>query len=283
MLGQHPELYGVPELNLFIADSVGGMMDFFLSSKQRYRMHGLVRALAQLHDGEQTETTAQAAWEWLEQHRDWSSTKLAHYLAERVHPRGLTDKSPSNTRNLACLDRLYAAFPQARILHLIRHPRSTGHSLYKVYAERRDFERLKRRKSRKRFRSFDAKKIERHWLETHQSILHFTERLTLGQSMRLQGELLLSDPDTYLAQICRWLGVSTDAEALAAMKHPEQSPYAGFGPSNARGGNNRGFLEDPTLRILKRRIIDLSGPLEWVTDSSGFCEETIRLAHQFGY
>lgn len=289
MLGQHPELYGVPELNLFVAGTVGEMVDFFDASGQRYRIHGLVRLLAQLHDGEQTEAIAQTAWEWLNQHRDWSSTTLAHYIAELIHPRGLADKSPSNTRNPACLERMYAAFPNARILHLIRHPRSTGNSLYKVYSERRSFQQLKSRKHsqgrkrQKRFKQLDPSKVELHWLETHKSILDFTSRLNLSQSMRLQGELLLSDPDTYLVQICQWLGISTASEAIDAMKHPERSPYACFGPSNARGGNNRGFLEDPNLRILKRRDVSLHDPLEWMSDGSGFCQETIELAHKFGY
>lgn len=288
MLGQHPELYGVPELNLFIADSVGEMVNFFENSGQRYRMHGLVRILAQLHDGEQTEASVRAAWEWLDHHRNWNSTMLAHYVAELVQPRGLTDKSPSNTRNHACLERMYTAFPNARILHLIRHPRSTGNSLYKVYSERHSFQQLKSRKRQgrkrqRRFRQLDTTKVELHWLETHKSILDFTNRLGLGQSMRLQGELLLSDPDTYLVQICQWLGISTAPEAIDAMKHPEQSPYACYGPPNARGGNNRGFLEDPKLRVLKRQKISLNDPLEWLNDNGIFQEETIALARQFGY
>ena len=51
--------------------------------------------------------------------------------------------------------------------------------------------------------------------------------------MRVRGEDLLGEPDTYLRKIAEWLGLRTDEEAIEAMKHPEQSPYACIGPENA--------------------------------------------------
>jgi hypothetical protein len=44
------------------------------------------------------------------------------------------------------------------------------------------------------------------------------------------------------------LDIRTDEEAIEAMKHPERSPYACFGPVNARFGNNPGFQRAPALR-----------------------------------
>ena len=49
-----------------------------------------------------------------------------------------------------------------------------------------------------------------------------------------------------------WLGLSTAAAAIAAMAHPEASPFARPGPT-ARGiigGYHPGFLEAPVLRKL---------------------------------
>ena len=101
--------------------------------------------------------------------------------------------------------------------------------------------------------------------------------------MYIKGEELLEDPDRYLVQIADWLGVSSQADAIAAMKHPEQSPFAQPGPENARGGNNAGFMKDPTLRVGKMPEESLEGPLEWRQDSKGFEPHSIALARQLGY
>lgn len=56
---------------------------------------------------------------------------MFHYLAERVAPRQLVDKSPTQGKpeNLVRLQRM---FPHANFLHLTRHPRSTGNSFYRI-------------------------------------------------------------------------------------------------------------------------------------------------------
>ncbi len=86
------------------------------------------------------------------------------------------------------------------------------------------------------------------WYSMHQNILRLTNSLPLGQSMRIKGEDVLSEPDVYLRQISEWLGIRTDKEAIEAMQHPENSPYAYVGPELARGGNDSKFMRSPSLR-----------------------------------
>ena len=62
MLGQHPDCYAFPELALFVADMVQGLFDFHSAHcgglwTASYCSPGLIRALAQLHDGAQTDET----------------------------------------------------------------------------------------------------------------------------------------------------------------------------------------------------------------------------------
>ena len=83
------------------------------------------------------------------------------------------------------------------------------------------------------------------WHHMHTNILRFTSTLPLGQSLRVKGEDILSEPDLYLPQIAEWLGIRTDREAIEAMKHPENSPYARVGPEIARGGNDPKFMRSP--------------------------------------
>src|ERR1700693_5783209 len=53
MIGQHPQMYGLPELHLFSADTIGEWLE--QCSRESYEMdHGLVRTVAELFFGAQT-------------------------------------------------------------------------------------------------------------------------------------------------------------------------------------------------------------------------------------
>jgi hypothetical protein len=79
------------------------------------------------------------------------------------------------------------------------------------------------------------------------------------------------------------LDVRTDEEAIEAMKHPERSPYACFGPVNARFGNNPGFQREPALRNGSPK----QGHLEELGDRRNhgirFSPEVEELAREFSY
>lgn len=270
MLGEHPEMYGLPEVNLFTADTVGEFLDQAERAGQRGMRHGILRVLAELDHGAQTDETVDAALAWLDRRRAWSTRDLYYHVCERVAPRRLVDKSPPHGRP-GNLKRLFAAFPDARFLHLGRHPRTSGISTVKA------------KQSKKRPPRNGPEEVERRWDALHQGILDFAAQLPPGQVMYLQGEMLLEDPDPYLRQIAAWLGVSASPEAIEAMKHPETSPYARPGPDKAKAGNNRGFLENPALRIGRIKPSSLHGPLEWMPDGSGFGQATFTLARRLGY
>ena len=111
------------------------------------------------------------------------------------------------------------------------------------------------------------------------NILQFTATLPLGQTLRVRGEDILSEPDVYLPQIAEWLGIRTDSNAIEAMKHPEHSPYACVGPDAARGGNDPKFMRSPELRggTMRKPSLDAflesenSGmvPSAWSTEPGG--------------
>lgn len=126
---------------------------------------------------------------------------------------------------------------------------------------------------------------ERVWRTAHSMIIAMTEDLAIGQCMRLKGEEFLANLDIYLPQICEWLGIREDAEALEAMMHPEASPYACKGPRGATRGNDPNFLENPKLdreRLLRLREPDMTGALSWRAGDV-FQPDTRKLAKQLGY
>lgn len=274
-IGQHPDLYGLPEIYLGIVDTLDEWLRLPARPGRKHMNQGLLRVVAELHHGEQTEETVRQARSWLRQRRQWTTTRMFHYLAELVAPRQLVDKSPTQGKpeNLA---RLHRMFPRAYFLHLTRHPRSTGNSFYRIKSAKAllqghpDLNRL-------------AEMIEDHWIMIHSNILDFTASLPPGQAMRLLGEDFLADPDNHFRQIAEWLQIRTDDAAIAAMKHPENSPYAHIGPPSAAHGNNRGFLEDPMLKAGQPTPTSLKGPLEWLPEPREFGPQMLRLARRLGY
>ncbi len=276
MLGQHSALHGVPEVNLFLTETLGQLVDLAERKRKKHMLHGLVRVLAELEFGDQSDESGDKGWQWIEEHRDWTTTRVYHYLCDLMGPQQCVDKSPVYGAKVDYLERLYRAFPDAYFLHIARHPRATGNSLYRVYAAKAALGRIHNF-------STDNAKVEEHWIKSHRNIFEFTDRLPPGQCLRLQGELLLNNPQPYLQQICEWMGIDDSEAEIEAMLHPEGSPYANFGPRSAPYGNNLGFLENPKLRIGGLKQLSLKGPLEWLEDEGEFSRETVDLAHQLGY
>ncbi len=275
ILGQHPEAYGLPELNLFLADDLGSVWQR-LSVIMPHGHDGLLRVLAELHDGEQSEAAVDRAKAWVEQQASWPARRVLQHIQDLVGTKMLVEKSPATVMRRQHLERMYAAFPEANLLHLTRHPRSTCRSMLSLS------ERSAAWGGRFAELEFDP---ERAWLRAHQNILDFTADLPAGQCMMIKGEDLLANLDLYLPQIAEWLGISTKPAAIRAMLRPERSPYARIGPENAGYGNDLDFLENPALDPGRLTSIDeptLEGELEW-QPGTRFSKEVMKLAKQFGY
>lgn len=272
VIGQHPDAFGLPEVHLFAEETVGGLLDFETPIFGRIgATSGLKRAVSELAFQEQTFESIKRAAEWCEERRNKSGAELFRELCELAGERVVIDKSPTNSHPDR-LARIHREFPNAKYLHLSRHPRATCRSQHKAYAGRKSY----RGKT-----TFDH---EAYWRTRHQSILDFSQHLDPGQYMFLHGEWFFEFPELFLTQICEWLDLSAAPEAIAEMMKPELSPFAVIGPDNARYGNNVGFIEKPHLRVGPIKAETLDGPLEWVTDRHAhFSGPTRSLANQLGY
>lgn len=283
MLGQHPQMYGLPEVNLFSAETMRerqGMLKWRKSGES-----GLLRTVAQLWGGEQTMQTVALAKRWVQFRLESSCVSVMRELMEKVRPRIIVEKSPATTRRVDCMQRIRRAFPGARFIHLLRHPRTQGDSLFTMVKNNRAPVAVAQELGALDFSTdpptLDLQKV---WYALHMNIYTFLETVPRDQWIRIRGEDLLSDPDRHLVEIAEWLGLRTDKEAIEMMKHPERSPYAGIGPLNAPFGNDGKFLRDPHLRPLpKGKEPSLEGPLSWRPDKRGFSPEVIELAMEFGY
>ncbi|MCS0494078.1 sulfotransferase [Ancylobacter sp. MQZ15Z-1] len=276
ILGQHPQCYGLPELNLFLGDTLGEVWGGFAGFMKSFGRDGLLRTFAQLHDGAQNEDTIARAQQWIISRSDWPIRKVFDHIQEQVGPKILVEKSPSTLFRAEFLERALRTFPEANYLHLIRHPRGTAASVLSLRAAHEEIARVA---------NVPMLDPERVWRISHELSVTLTEPLPVGQSMRLKGEALLSHLDVYLPQICEWLGIRSDAEAIEAMMHPENSPYACEGPPNAPRGNDPNFLENPTIdpeRLARIKEPSLVGELSW-RPGENFDPRTVKLARQLGY
>src|SRR5436190_8330718 len=124
MLGQHPQMYGLPEVNLFVAETMREREG--LIAGPGWHQHGLLRVVAQLSAGEQTVQTIAQAQRWVDGMATRTCISVFRELAEKVSPRIVVDKSPRTTMHSESLQRLRRALPLATVIHLMRHPRWSG-------------------------------------------------------------------------------------------------------------------------------------------------------------
>ena len=295
MLGQHPQLYGVPELRLLAAGTVGEWMA--LCRRATYPMaSGTLRAVGQLVFGEQTEDSVRMAHRWLKRHSHWSTSRLIRFMSGLVFPRIIVDKSPNIVYSPRNLRRTYRMFPRAFFIHLLRHPRGHAKSIIKLtkLIERRKGAPLPPSHWLMKLASFpslphdrrDGENVfdpQRAWYALNSNIHRFLRFVPAPRQMTIRGEDLLANPDLVLRHIANRVGLDSDSSAIEAMKHPEYSVYAGFGPKGASRGNDPFFLNNPMLRPGSCEPESLEGPLSWRRDHRGFSEEVRDLAIHFGY
>lgn len=295
MLGQHPQMYGLPETHLLSHETLGAWAE--RAAQSSFPMgHGLLRAIAELYFGAQNVLTIRKARQWLRLRSNLTTDFVFKMLADKVFPLIPVEKSPSIVFRPKALQRVHRKFPDARFLHLLRHPRGQGESVMKFLRERAKQGPIPPSHWLLRIASYRSAQAaeeirvdgavldpQNGWYVLNHNICEFLNSVPADQQMRVHGEDLLAEPDEVLHGIAAWIGLRTDAEAIAEMKHPERSPYAFLGPPGARYGNDAFFLQDPALRPSRSVLHHLEGPLSWRTDGRGFSPEVKRLAQEFGY
>ncbi|WP_457573337.1 sulfotransferase family protein [Desulfolithobacter sp.] len=281
MIGQHPQTFGLPELNLF---NVEHLKDLWRRKPtdnvtQPKRRNGLLRAVAEIYGGEQTAATVLMANHWAAARQERSSGEVYRELADKLDPLIIVEKSPLYSLSLRYMRRILETFPDARFIHLVRHPVAQCKSVMKLndgifalWVNALEFQE-------------DRAIIEPQiaWYNINITIMNFLDMVPEKNKMRLQGEKLMEQPVRYLRRICQWLEIRDDDKAIDEMMHPERSPFACFGPINALYGNDPNFLRGPSFRQHKPKPPPLEGPLPWRDDGGQLYKEVAELARSFGY
>lgn len=274
VLGQHPQLYTVPELNLFMADTVGELLEIF-EIGQGTHGQGLLRAIAELECGGQTDEGIDAARAWLQARAPWHSSELLQSLQQRVAPRRLVVPDTETPLRLADLLRLRAAAPDAAIVQLLRHPYSAG-IVHAAWLGERLFVPIDFKDHSCHPPAIDPQLA---WFRAHRNL----DRQFGDGTLRVRIEDLDADPVAALRRICAALAIDDGAAALEAIQRPEEWPFAGFGPRAAPYGLEPDVLEDIGLPPEWDPHARLHGALPWRADGAGFSADLIELARQRGY
>jgi hypothetical protein len=277
MLGQHPNLFGMPELKLFLFRTIGEL-DASLPAEARrqgfaHRSPGLVRAVAELEYGGQKKTNLEAAIAWLKERPQWTGARVLDLLMERVSPRIALEKSPEQVYSKASLARIARAYPRARYIHLTRHPVPTIHSMNEhlqgSVPDARDLD----------FTGHCA----RAWLGSNRVIVSAMRKLPAERGLQIRAEDVLSGSTGGLRAVAVWLGIRSDDAAVEAMLHPDRSRFARFAArsSGVSGGYDPKFLADPRPRSIEAPH-SLDAPFDWPVDPS-IWDDIRRAAERLGY
>ena len=278
MLGQHPEAFGLPELNLFVSDTLEGLWSEFVDTQQIH-VHGLLRAVAHLFAGEQTIAAISMARRWLTRRMHWPTARVFHEIGEKVMPFRIVEKSRINVRDAEALARIREACPDAFYVHLVRHPVSFGMAVVASPADTRLFVPKMIGVGAKQ-PAIDPQLL---WLEIEQRIEAFLAEVPRRWQVQLRVEALFAEPQAQLRRLARAVRLSTDRAAVDAMLHPELSPFSRMGPVGANLGDDLQFLKNPRFQASFSSGASLDGPVPWLSKGRGFQPEVIDRARALGY
>lgn len=282
MLGQHPQCFGLPEMCLF---NVERLIDLWRGSQTEFSengaltRHGLLRAVAEIWCGEQRPATVNMAMHWCSRREQWDTGRVFQEIVAKLDPLVAVEKSPSYTMSVHRMRAIARAFPDARYVHLVRHPVAQCKSLMAI----NDGAFSLKMEGFEIGEDYALLEPQIAWHDINMNILDFLDEVPAERQIRLRGEDVMANPRDYLARIARWAGLRDDDDAVEAMMHPERSPFACFGPINALFGNDPNFLSGPTFRPHVPKVPPLDRPVPWRSDGRGLYGQVKSLAREFGY
>jgi Sulfotransferase family len=274
LLAGHPGIYGFPELRLFggppARRTVGAILEYSAlpGNKISYELGGVLRTIADLHDGCQEPSAIDRASAWLGEHGGWTTVELMNYLLDTVAPRMGLEKSPETVTSDERLDACLSAFPNARYLHLTRHPVTTQRSMQAFWGEWFGWDR-----KTQVVRSASA------WYLPHCRVARALGQLPNHQWMRIRSEDLLRDPQAQLPRVLGWLGLPCDDGITARMTRTQDWRFAG--PRGAIYGGDPKFMNAPTLRCPPAPVTVAFDP-SWGLPAE-MCRRMTALADYLGY
>lgn len=280
LLAGHPAIFGFPELLLFAslpeAATVGrllgeqpdrsGLPAQWISARQS----GVLRAVAAVHEASQSSEALDHAGDWLRARSDWTTVQLMNHLLDLVSPLIGLEKSPDTVTTDLRLASCLTAYPNARFIHLTRHPVSSQKSMQAYWSA---------------LPSLDDRTLvaasASAWYLAHRRIVRSLSLLRDDQWFRVRAEDLLSDPKRHLPDLLRWLRLPCSESTITRMLRTQDWCFAGTGPSGDLFGGDPCFMSSPAMQPIKAPA-PVSFDPPWPMPSA-MTDRIRRLAEYLGY
>ena len=232
MLAGHPSLFAPPELRLLPYQTMAERAN--TQGMSEFMGLGLVKALTVLRDTSmKTAQSELRTWE----REDRAIPDAYRALMTAAAPRLLVDKTPTYAEHLEHLARAGAWFPEARFIHLIRHPLAVMDSIMRLNRKPmvRDFV------FRGEVDSWRA--AETIWVRHNRNTAHFLATVAPDRQTTIRYEDLVTRPEAMMRRVCGMLGSNFDRRMLEPYQPGRMTEGIAIGDVNFR--NHKGV--DPAL------------------------------------
>ncbi len=253
MLAGHSGLFSPQELYLAPFRTMRDYDDFLQGTVLNM---GLVGTIAEV-------ISRTGSWnlyrQWVREEKP--TAEIYEFFRERIGGRILVDKSPLFFPPLAVLRRLARHYPNARFIHLIRHPISCIGS----YIQER-FQGIF--KETATVDPYDA--AEWCWTRVNEGIATFASEIPANRMVQVYFEDLAEDPERVMRRLCPALGLPYEPAVL--------EPYSGH--RMVAGGFQIG---DPNFTRHKKIVADKSEAWRKVVLPRALQAPTLVVAERLGY
>lgn len=253
MLASHPDTFGIPDFNLFVATRLETAWSD-ISSMGDSHADGLLRTVALLYAGDQSIAAVQMARRWAQRRYYWPTQRIFDELRAKVAPLALVDRSRVYAVRPDAIANARELYPDARFAFVVNHPRRAGANAFSEKSKRADgptaglakqIPGLANALGQDPARPAAAEPPHADWARINRALADALEPVPAEARVLVRVEDVEAAPETALAAAARGLGLSAEADAVAAMRRPQEGPFAAAGPANAPLGDDLALIADP--------------------------------------
>ena len=264
MLAGHPGLFACNELQLLHFETLAEREAAY-QGKFALWAEGLVRAVMELNHCEAED--AKLLLHNFAKH-GMTTREMFEQLQEWVGDRLIVDKSPSYALDAEALEKALSDFPNARFIHLVRHPYSMVKSFEKYHMDQVLYLHP---------HDFSAQQLgELVWLESQTTTTIFLKNVPKNQQFRMVYEDLVQNPETVMRQMCEALEIPFHEGLLDPYKDLDKKMTDGIHRDSRSMGDTH---FDQKKKIEAKKAEDWKGVLE----DNFLCEATWNTAQPLGY
>ncbi|MEZ4934172.1 MAG: beta-ketoacyl synthase N-terminal-like domain-containing protein [Saprospiraceae bacterium] len=264
MLAGHPKLFACNELQLLHFDTLADRASAY-QGKFMLWSEGLIRAVMELQNLSADE--AKGLLQTFE-NKGMTTTEMFAQLQTWVGDRQIVDKSPSYLLDQLALEKAIRDFPNAKFIHLVRHPYSMVKSFEKYHMDQVLY--LNKH-------NFSAQELgELVWLQSHQNAADFLAKIPARQQYRMVYEELVLDPEKVMQDMCYAIGLPFHPNLLNPYQDLDKKMTDGLYQDSRSMGDTH---FDEKKKIDPKKAEDWKGVLA----DNFLCETTWGLAKRFGY